>query len=109
MTGHTVTPAPTVDLDVVRRRVDRLARDGVRATAVAGGQFNAPQTYLRRILARLLEDRAMLSGHAALIANQIAAAPFAQQEQLIADRLRPLTLAVERASVAVARLQHAID
>lgn len=89
----------------VQRRIDRIHRNALRAPAIAAGDFPDPDGAWRaRALASLMADRALLSAQLPAIAEQIARSPQSDQPELVALMLRPITLAVEQAHLAIARL-----
>lgn len=94
--------------DAAQRRIDRIHRNALRAAAIASGEFPDPSGIWRaRAVASLMADRAMVSAHLSTVAEQIARSPLVVQPELVAQVMRPLTLAVEQAHLAIARLNAA--
>jgi len=62
----------------------------------------------RAVLQRLTVERTFLTAHLSTVADQVARLPVTEQAEALARDLRPLTLAVESAAIALARLRRAI-
>jgi hypothetical protein len=99
-----VITAPS-ELDVISHRLDRIGRDSIRVESIVCGDLNGPPVYRNRTVTRLMEDKMLLSAHVPNILDRIAALPLADQPEQIASTLRPITLAVEQANIAIARLR----
>ncbi|MGN7187005.1 hypothetical protein [Microbacterium enclense] len=56
-----------------------------------------------------MEDKALLSTHLADLADRVATLPFDEQAEQTIQLLRPLALAVEQATLAIARLRLALS
>lgn len=99
-----VITAPS-ELDVISHRLDRIGRDSIRVDAIVTGEFDAPEQYRNRVITRLMESKMLLSAHVPSILDRIAALPLKDQPEQVAGSLRPITLAVEQANLAIARLR----
>lgn len=97
------------ELDALSHRLERVRRDTLRVNAIAEGTITPPTAYVNRALSRLHEDRAMLTVHMPVITARIAALPASDQDEQVAQALRPLTLAIEQAHLAIARLHRHLD
>mgnify|MGYP001589791768 CR=1 FL=1 len=62
----------------------------------------------RAVLLRLTVERTFLTAHLSTVADQIARMPEPDQADAVARDLRPLTMAVEGAALALARLRRAV-
>ncbi|WP_137771948.1 MULTISPECIES: hypothetical protein [unclassified Microbacterium] len=79
--------------------------------ALAGRVLAAPGMDLAEagaILLRLTVERTFLTAHLSTVADQIARMPASEQDDAVARDLRPLTMAVEGAALALARLRRAV-
>ena len=93
------------ELDTISHRLDRIGRDSMRVEAIVREDLNATDGYRNRVLTRLIEDKMLLSAHLPEVLDRIATLPLDQQPQQIAGSLRPMTLAIEQANIAIARLR----
>mgnify|MGYP001545223012 CR=1 FL=1 len=62
----------------------------------------------RTVLLRLTVERTFLTAHLSTVADRIARMPTVDQSEAVAQELRPLTMAVEGAALALARLRRAV-
>lgn len=99
-----IITAPS-ELDTIAHRLDRIGRDSMRVQSIVRGEMTATVTYRNRTIARLLEDKGMLSAHQPVILERIAELPLDEQPEQIASILRPITLAIEQANIAITRLR----
>lgn len=93
--------------EVVNDRLAVTADDAARVLAIARGDVAPDSDFGRRVASRLVENRSLLTIHATSIADAIARLPLAQQPEQVAQLLRPVTLGVEQATIALARLRAA--
>lgn len=77
------------ELDALSHRLERVRRDTLRVNAIAEGTITPPTAYVNRALSRLHEDRAMLTVHMPVITARIAALPASDQDEQVAQALRP--------------------
>ena len=94
-------------VDYAAERVATVRED----IALAGRLLAAPGTDLaeaRAMLLRLTVERTFLTAHLSTVADQIARMPASEQDDAVARDLRPLTMAVEDAALALARLRRAV-
>ena len=94
-------------IDYAAERIATVRED----IALAGRLLAAPGTDLaeaRAMLLRLTVERTFLTAHLSTVADQIARMPASEQDDAVARDLRPLTMAVEDAALALARLRRAV-
>lgn len=92
------------ELDVITHRLDRIGRDSIRVEAIVRGGVDSPAIYRNRTLTRLMEDKMLLGAHMPNVLERIAHLPIDEQREHVAQALRPITLAIEQANLAIARL-----
>lgn len=100
---HADAHEKTIDLRVLRLH-DAISRaHALTTTADSSVRASAH----RRVLTVLMENRVFVAAHTqALIEQIIATTPADQQDTLIAEQVRPLTILLEQANVHIARLRH---
>lgn len=93
--------------ELLNDRLATTADDDARVLAIVRGDVASDSDFARRIASRLVENRSFLSIHATSIADAIARLPLENQPEQVAQLLRPVTLGVEQATLALARLRAA--
>lgn len=93
----------TIDL-----RIDRLRDAVARATAIYTA--DTPQIlHANRTVTLLVENRLFVSAYAQTVTEHIVStAPYAMQDTLLAEQVRPLTILIEQANIATTRMRQII-
>lgn len=91
----------TIDLRIERLHTAISHADALYADSIVN------IVHTNRAITVLIENRGFVSAHAhALIDQIVAALPADEQDEQISAHVRPLTLLVERANVALARMRY---
>lgn len=93
----------TIDL-----RIDRLRKAVAHADAISTDQ--APQIlHANRTITVLTENRIFVAAHAQSLIEQIVSnTPLPMQDSALVQHVRPLTILIEQANIATARLRKII-
>ncbi|EPD84105.1 hypothetical protein HMPREF1529_02145 [Microbacterium sp. oral taxon 186 str. F0373] len=93
----------TIDL-----RIDRLRKAVAHADAISTDQ--APQIlHANRTITVLTENRIFVAAHAQSLIEQIVSnTPLPMQDSALVQHVRPLTILIEQANIAAARLRKII-
>lgn len=63
-----------------------------------------------RLLVILIENKALIAAHAqTLITRTVHTVPTAEQDDTLLTQVRPVTLLIEEANIAIARLRHTLE
>ena len=105
-----LAPHPTIDAHekTIDLRIERLREAISHANAIHTSA--EPQlAHANRTVTVLAENRVFLSAHTQLLIERvISAVGVADQDQMLAAHVRPLTLLLEEASIAIARMRQII-